>query len=361
MLLRETNSTLSTIRNVLIERDIDIKRISTAVFDRKIGTVRVYAHCGYSSPLLNSYEAKLSEHATLQRLRFSKENLFRDKREISSIKNDVDSELLNGKILNSVTLPLFFEDEFLGFSFFDFGVLPTPLGQASLEHYKSHLALSLYNDLQSRKFLKRTVDAIKAVSNYRDNETGMHLDRMSRFARLIARKLSTKLSLSNDFIENVYHFSPLHDVGKIAISDDILFKPGRLTDVEFEEMKKHTLFGVQIIDDIANRVKAQNVQERRLLNNIVKFHHERFDGQGYPNGLAGKDIPLEARITTVADVFDALTSERPYKKAWSIPDTVAFFKKNSGAMFDKEIADTLIGNLDEVLSIKHAFNEALAA
>lgn len=157
----------------------------------------------------------------------------------------------------------------------------------------------------------------------RDGETGQHLDRVAVIARMIAEELGFDERQARE----IFLASPLHDVGKLAVKDAILLKPGRLTPDEFTEMKKHTEFGQEIL-------KNSSSDLIRTAERIAASHHEKWDGTGYPRGLKGAEIPIEARIVAVADVFDALCSERPYKQAWPLQKALQEIMNNSGKHFD---------------------------
>jgi putative two-component system response regulator len=144
--------------------------------------------------------------------------------------------------------------------------------------------------------------------------------------------------------------APMHDVGKLGIPDNILLKPGRLTPEEFEIMKRHAEIGHDILKDSASEVVQMGAT-------IARTHHEKFDGSGYPAGLAGTAIAIEGRICAVADVFDALTSERPYKKAWPVADAVGFLREGSGKHFDPACVDAFLGSWDEVETIRAQFRD----
>ncbi len=187
----------------------------------------------------------------------------------------------------------------------------------------------------------KIIQRLGRAAEYRDNETGFHVIRMSHYTRLIAREYGGNPS----WVEMLYNAAPMHDVGKIGVPDNILLKPGKLDAEEWELMKKHAEFGMEIIgEEESPLLKMSGI--------IALSHHEKWDGSGYPNGLAGEDIPLEGRIVAIADVFDALTSERPYKKAWSVDDAVNFIKENSGSHFDPDLVPLFLKALPEILQIK---------
>lgn len=179
------------------------------------------------------------------------------------------------------------------------------------------------------------------ATEYRDNETGLHTIRMSRYSALLARSLGWNEADA----ELMLHASPMHDVGKIGIPDGILLKPGRLNEQERDIMKRHTEIGAEILSgghcDILN-----------LARTIALSHHEKWDGGGYPHGLAGTDIPQAARIVAVADVFDALTSSRPYKEAWAVDDAVGYIEAQADQHFDPEVVSHFMRLLPEILDIR---------
>lgn len=191
-------------------------------------------------------------------------------------------------------------------------------------------------------------DAIRnlgVASEYRDNETGWHIMRMTNFAQAIAKAMG----LPADQRELLYVAAPMHDVGKIGIADAVLLKPGKLTDDEFEIMKTHTNIGVSILMGNDALIAAAR--------DIAGSHHERWDGTGYPQGLAGEQIPILARICSVADVFDALTSKRPYKNAWTVEDATAWIISESGKHFDPAIVDAFELAMPEILRVRELYRD----
>ncbi len=184
------------------------------------------------------------------------------------------------------------------------------------------------------------------AAEYRDNETGLHIIRMSKMAALLGRAAGMNDS-EEDLLLNA---APMHDIGKIGIPDHILLKPGKLDADEFETMKTHAQIGADILsgDDSELLVMAKE---------IALSHHEKWDGSGYPAGLKGDAIPLVGRVTALADVFDALTSERPYKHAWPVDEAVSFIQEQSGKHFDPSLVTLFIDKLAEVVAIKDQYAE----
>jgi len=186
-----------------------------------------------------------------------------------------------------------------------------------------------------------TVYRLSVASEYRDVDTGAHIQRVSRYATAVARRLG----LDESTVESILHAAPMHDLGKIGIPDQILLKPGRLSDEEFEIMKRHTVIGAKILE--GSKAEYLSVGET-----ISMCHHEKWDGSGYPNGLKGKEIPITARITAIADVFDALTSKRPYKEPFSVEESMDIIRDGRGIHFDPEVVDAFFAIEDALLDIR---------
>ena len=191
---------------------------------------------------------------------------------------------------------------------------------------------------------RETITRLARAAEFRDPETGAHIQRMSHYSAVIARRMG----LGSELADALLLAAPMHDVGKLGIPDTILLKPGRLTVNEFEVMKRHPLIGHDILKDSSSEVL-------RLGARIALSHHEKFNGTGYPNGIAGEAIPLEGRIVAVADVFDALTSSRPYKPAWPFARAIALLREGRGSHFDARCIDAFLSSWDEVLDIHTRF------
>ncbi|PIR01672.1 MAG: two-component system response regulator [Nitrospinae bacterium CG11_big_fil_rev_8_21_14_0_20_45_15] len=182
------------------------------------------------------------------------------------------------------------------------------------------------------------------AAEYRDNQTGMHVLRMSHFSAALAREVG----FSSEECELLLNASPMHDIGKIGIPDGILLKPGSLDDEQWTKMRTHTEIGGLILDGKGNMLM-------KLAQSIALHHHEKWDGSGYPDKLKGEEIPIEVRIVTICDVFDALTSARPYKKAWPVEEALDFLQRYKGKNFDPDLVDKFVEILPEILRIRDTF------
>ena len=225
-----------------------------------------------------------------------------------------------------------------------------------LQRIRIHLALRNQNLALEAKVRERTreleetrmeiVRRLALAGEYRDNETGLHIIRMSH----TARRLALAAGVSENQAELLFQAAPMHDIGKIGIPDHILLKPGKLDPDEFEIMKRHTLIGAEIIGQ-------HHAPLLRMARSVALTHHEKWDGSGYPRGLAGTAIPLEGRLTALADVYDALTSERPYKRAWPSEEAFAFIQSQSGAHFDPKLVALFLGLRAEIIEISMTYRE----
>jgi len=185
-----------------------------------------------------------------------------------------------------------------------------------------------------------TIFAMSKLAESRDDDTGKHLERTQIYCRLLAAKLGENATYKNliddAYIETIFHASPLHDIGKVAVPDAVLCKPGKLTDDEFVIMKRHTIKGAETLFLVAKRYPSNAFLNMGL--DIARWHHEKWNGLGYPDGLAGEKIPLCARIMAVADVYDALTSKRCYKEPMPHEQAVGIIRKDAGSHFDPAVA-----------------------
>ncbi|MCZ6883428.1 MAG: response regulator [Gammaproteobacteria bacterium] len=193
---------------------------------------------------------------------------------------------------------------------------------------------------------KETLIRLAKAGEYRDEETGYHVVRMAKYSCQIAEALG----LSEKECDEIEYAAPMHDIGKIGITDKVLLKPGKFDQEEWQAMQQHTTIGHSILSNSQSRY----IQTGSI---IALNHHERFDGTGYPHGLAGKDIPLVARIVSVADVYDALTSSRPYKEPWSTDDSKDYLETNLGSQFDPLCVEAFFERIDNIDDIQTSFSD----
>lgn len=255
--------------------------------------------------------------------------------------------ILDEGMRSSITLPLFHEDKAIGVVFFS----STKKHVYEEEHQQfliniaNALSTSLEKSFIFENLMISTVRGFAKIVESKDNVTGNHIDRISHYSGFVAELLRDVFEeVDEKFIRSIRRLSPLHDIGKVAIPDHILNKPARLTDDEMILMRTHSTHGAEILDELLVSI---GTSEFKMAVDIAKYHHEKVNGNGYPLGLKGSNIPLAARIVALVDVFDALTSERPYKKAFTFEETISIIKKDSGEHFDEVIVEKIMAHLDE--------------
>ncbi|WP_278957449.1 response regulator [Aquipseudomonas alcaligenes] len=250
------------------------------------------------------------------------------------------------------TIPVIFvtaladvEDEAQGFAVGAVDYITKPVSPAIVKaRVRTHLSLVRVEELRETRL--QIVQRLGLAAEYKDNETGLHVIRMSHYSRVLA----LAAGFSEAQAEELLNAAPMHDVGKIGIPDAVLRKPGKLDGEEWEVMKQHAQIGADIIGEHPSGLL-------RMAREIALNHHEKWDGSGYPRGISGAEIPVEARIIAIADVFDALTSERPYKKAWPVEEAMQLLREQSGRHFDPELVELFLGQLPAILEIKERWAE----
>ncbi|MDP2783069.1 MAG: HD domain-containing protein [Sulfurimicrobium sp.] len=351
---------LRLIHEAIGNHSVLIHRVAVALYDPNTDMLSTFLHSsGEDNPLFN-YSVKLSEIRSLKEIA---------DRGVPRILNDLTAlagrysrhtqKVLDQGYQSSLTYPLYHDDSLLGFLF--------------LNSYRSHVftgdlmhLLDLFNLVIASLVIKETVRirtlaaairTAQSITRHKNEETGSHLERMSHYSRLIAANLAEDHKLNDEFIEYMLLFAPMHDIGKVAVPDVILLKPGKLTLEEFEIVKQHPSVGRDIIDNMVKEFSFDGFPHIQMLRNIVELHHEAMDGSGYPGGMSGEQIPIEARICAVADIFDALTSRRCYKPAWDNEKAFSVLREMANSKLDGECVEALIGNAEKVMEIQAIFAE----
>ena len=249
------------------------------------------------------------------------------------------------------------EDEKMGLEIGAVDYITKPISPPILKaRIATHLALYNQNRVLDAKVKKRTselnntrleiIQRLGRASEYKDDETGLHILRMSHYTRLLAEAIG----LPEREVDRIFNAAPMHDIGKIGIPDSIIQKPDSLTPAEWQIIKRHPKIGAEIIGKNPSPLL-------QMARSIALFHHERWDGSGYPRHLRKEKIPIEARIVAVADVFDALTSKRPYKNAWSMPRAMAYLQTEAGKLFDPYLIAKFFSILDDITAIQRGFSD----
>ena len=337
-----------------------VVRIAIAIYDPETNLLKTYLHSsGDDNPLAN-YQTLLDDAPSLKEI--LKKGLPRVANNLLTFEDgqhEHTQRIGRQGYAASYTLPMYNDGVFFGFIFFnsDKKDVFSENVLRQIDIYGHMISLMVINEITSIHTLTAAIKTTGRITHARDPETGSHLDRMSRYSRLIATTLADKYHLDDSYIEHIFMFSPLHDIGKIGIPDNILLKPDTLNNDEKIIMQTHAHKGREMIDDLLKNFGLENIEYMDVLRNIAEFHHETMNGSGYPSGMKGDEIPLEARIVAVADVFDALTSERSYKKAWDNKKAIQTLKELAGETLDQDCVDALITNMDQVEKIQKQFHE----
>ncbi|WP_455222436.1 HD-GYP domain-containing protein [Kaarinaea lacus] len=367
--LEELNSSIPLkekivyVHQVLKKRYEFIDRIAVAIYDAKTDTVRTFVDSSGPDEPLKLYEAKLADVPSLREIIEKKRPRIVSDLQIYQASNSEHSRRIAAQgYKSSYTLPMYVNSTLFGFVFFNSYSL-NPFDKDEIFHHLDvfgHLiSLQIINDISAIRTLLATVKTARDVTNKRDLETGSHIDRVAAYAQLIARDLADKYQLSDEYIEHIFLFAPLHDIGKIGIPDRILLKEGKLNSEEFKHMQLHAQKGRDIIDELLGNYGLDSFHHVDVLRNIAMYHHEAMDGSGYPSGLKGQEIPIESRIVAVADIFDALTSRRPYKEAWDNDAAYDALRQLAGTVLDPECVAAMEKHRTIIEKIQEKYKEDL--
>lgn len=339
-----------------------IHRVAVAIYEEERDLLKTFVcSCG-DRDALSHYQSVLSNSPSLKRVAEDGEpRVVNDLSVFGSVPKQHSKKIGHAGYGASYTCPIYNDGAFVGFVFFNSKEknVFTPVILNKLSLFVHLISFLVIKEMELIKVLHGSVCTALDISHHRDPETGEHLERMSRYSRLIANALAESHNLTDEYIEYLFRFAPLHDVGKIAIPDSILLKQGRLDEDEYEQMKTHAKKGKEIVLRMINNLQLHNLKYTEMLINIIELHHETLDGRGYPNQLKGDAIPLEARVIAVADIFDALTSERPYKKAWTNDEAFDELKKLAGVRLDADCVAAMINNRETVEAIQKQFQDDL--
>jgi len=337
-----------------------LDHISVAVYDPKTDILSTLLDSSGETVVMSNYQDKLGDSISLSKIFHSgKPRVINDLYALSGITKEHAQRIRDAGYRSSYTMPIYFKGTFFGFIFFnscqancfqpDIVNHLNPIGRL--------LGLTVVCEIKSIDTMVAATKTFRHITSRRDCETGAHLERMSRYSRLISQHISEIYHLSDETIEDIFLFAPLHDIGKIAIPDNILLKPGPLDDEEYALMKTHSARGLEIINTMLKEFELTNHPNIDILRNIIYHHHENFDGSGYPGGLVGEAIPIEARVVAIADVFDALTSKRPYKDAWSNDQAFTELERLQGKHLDPHCVAAMQTHRPEIEVLQLQFRE----
>lgn len=340
-----------------------VDRLAVALYDPQMDDLKTFVNSTIGGEPLRTYQYKLSDSPSLLAIKEAGQS-----RVIDDIGQTLTADTEHTRWVKSMgyrssyTVPIYHQGVFEGFLFFDSRQLAafTPETVDRLGIYVNLIMLMVSHELTTVRALLGSIQVARDFTSLRDEETGAHLERMSRFSRLIARGLAGSHDLSDEFIEQLFLFAPLHDIGKVGIPDAVLRKPGSFTPEERKTMESHVQLGSRMVDRLIDDFDLRTVAGISILRNLVAFHHEFLDGSGYPQSAVRADIPIEARIVTVADIFDALTSKRIYKEAWDIGRALATLNRMAAeGKVDADCVAALQANQDGAREIIGRFGESV--
>lgn len=336
-----------------------IDRIAVALYDQKTAQLRAFVHSGDGENAAPHHPVPIGEVPSLRRLLDEKRPRVIENMLTFENTESERERLGRSGYAASYTMPLFSNGAFLGFVFFnsrDAGAF-SEAALSQLDVFGHLVCLLVVQEVAILRALSAVLEGVEEVPRAHDAETGSHLDRMSRYAGLVARALAGTPGLDEGFADRIRAYAPLHDIGKIGLPESILLKPEGLEESEMAVVRTHANRGLALIDELLTHFGMDTLADTDMIRNIALFHHERIDGKGYPYGLAGDAIPLEARIVAVADVFDALTSRRPYKEAFANEMAFAMLEQLAGTHLDADCVRALLDRRGEVEEIQARFRE----
>ncbi|SHJ04717.1 metal dependent phosphohydrolase [Malonomonas rubra DSM 5091] len=342
-----------------------IARVGIALFDGATRKVKTFLASPADSNPLKNYQHPLDDAESLASTAVPGQvRIVNDLGVFSSGTREHTLKINDLGMRSSYTLPIFEQEHLRGFVFLnsqqkDFFQGKAVLGQVPLF---AHCLVQMV--LEHQGTLRTLISALRVSSrmmHYKDPETSNHLERMAAFSQLIAQEMiaQQKLALDDEEVEHIYRFAPLHDIGKVGIPDKILQKAGDLDSSEWSVMKTHSGIGRAIVDQLISEFGFANLPDIDILRHITELHHEKIDGSGYPHGYSGDQVPFAARIVSVSDIFDALTSSRPYKQAWSnqraLDELEQMVQRNQ---LDADCVAALQSRLDSVEQIQKLFADS---
>lgn len=358
----ELGRRLRELHGHLLEQIDMVDRIACVLYEPRDDMLKTFVNSTRHGEAIKGYEFPLHQSASLSAIASSGQERVIDEIAVAVEPTSPHSDwLLRQGYRSSLTVPLYEKKEFIGFLFYD-SLRPaafSPVVQRRLTIYNTLINLTIANEINLVRSITASAQVAREFANLRDFETGGHLERMAHYSRLIARDLAADYGLSDEYIEHLYLFAPLHDIGKIGIPDSILLKPGSLTPEERELMNTHVQKGIDVLEKLIGDFGLESLPDAQVMRNLIAGHHEYLDGSGYPNGLLGDQIALEARIITVADILDALTSHRPYKQPWQIDAAIAELERLVAAgKLDSDCVAALKRHLSEVEAIRNTYRDA---
>lgn len=354
---------IDSLRRLLVGRSLPIDRVAVATYDPEGDLLHTFIASNDGGNPLVRYDSRLSDAPSLVEVRDRRApRVVNDLELFASGSHLHTRRVAEGGFRASYTVPIFAGRRFVGFVFFN-SRQPGVFDETLLDELDviAHLVGSLVaHDMLAVRMLSGALKTASDLVHARDPETWGHLQRMARYARVIAQELadSGTYSMTDEEIERLFWFAPMHDIGKLGVPDAVLFKPARLSTEERSVMREHSALGGELLDRLVGNFELGDLQGIDSLRDVATMHHEALDGSGYPRGLSDGAIPMSARIIAVADIFDALTSPRSYKQPWSFDDAIAELRRMSATKLDPACVEALVSRIGDIERILRDFTES---
>lgn len=335
-----------------------LRRIAVALHDPQTGMLHAFAQSGEEPGFLHTYSTPLKAATSL--LALSETGESRIIADLTALKNADTAHsraIVRSGYKSSFTLPLYLHGQLLGFVFYDASqtdYFSTKL-QKELTEYTHLIESMVISEILPLQMIVGIIRAAEKMTSFKNEETGKHSVRTAYYIELIASQMADQYALSDEEIKYMWLFTPLHDIGKIGVPDDILTKPARLDAHEYAVIQQHVDEGLKIAESLIPKSVFQRPEHADILRAVIGTHHERWNGSGYPRAIKGTDIPIIGRMTAVADVYDALTSRRSYKQGFGAEDAFAFLEDHRALLFDPDCVNAFIGQKEKVLEIQQKF------
>lgn len=335
-----------------------LKHIAIGFYEAETDELHLFTNPIETESALIQYKQHLSFFPALEAIAKNKTPKIIDDLSLFRDLDTPSASIINAYFNSSFVVPMSHQnDRLLGFIFFD-ATERAFFTKPVCDHlivYTRLISSMIMTSILPLKMLQSAVVMTQKMTRFKDEETSNHIARVAHYSRMISESLAQTHNLSDEFINYILLYAPLHDIGKVGIPDHILLKPGRLDPDEYVIMQTHVAKGVEIVDILLSSFDLSVFDHTKMLRNITAYHHERLNGTGYPYNLKGIEIPIESRIVAVADVFDAMSNPRPYHKGRSIEETFDYLLSESGVLFDPECVQALLDRKEEVYEIRKVF------
>jgi len=337
-----------------------ITRVAIALHDADTDLLHTFIKSSQTENSINHYSFLLHESESLSKISETGEPRYLHDLTGLHDLNTQHSIFVYQNFKSSFTFPIYWGQQFLGFIFYD-AVKENYFTKAAIQDltvYTKVIESLVHSEVLPLKMLVSMFNVTHEMTHSRDSETAKHLLRMAHYMELLAVEMADEFSFTDEQIEYIWLYAPMHDIGKVVMPDKVLLKEGPLNAEERKIIETHVTEGMKIVERIATQFQFKSLYHLDLLKDIVNTHHERWNGSGYPNGLQKDEIPPVGRIAAIADVFDALAMKRIYRKAMPLEEVFQYIEDNSGKFFDPKAVNAFLNIKNKVIEVHHRLNES---